>query len=206
MINMYYLAAFARPKGSKDKQKRKRRNENIKTVASTLAPAIGIYSRVPEKLLAKGSVTLLTRDILSNKRISDREVSQLSKKYNVPVRYGKRNEVIGNSIVLDPKLGTVSSFYHELGHLQDKKIIRSVAAKKSSVKYTLTTLRNEGIANINAIKTRGVKQLPHALGSYGGYLSWAFNRHRRGLAGVALGAGIIKAILDRKKKNKNRYD
>lgn len=209
-ISLYYLVDFARPQGAKDKQPRKQRNGNLKTVAAATLPAIGIYAGIPDKLLAKGSVHLLTQDLLQNGRISDSEISRLSKKYNVPVRYGKRSAVIGKAIVLHPKLSSVDTFYHELGHIQDKKIIKSVTGTKRTLglKSSLATLRNEAVANINAIKTRGLKHLGsstrHAAGSYAGHLSAIVKRHKTGLGNLALAGGVAKTIIDQRNKNKNK--
>lgn len=198
MIRMYYLSEFARPKGAKDKQKRKQKIINN----SLIGTGVSLYTGVPQRALWNISAI----PVLTGKKLSEQDISDLSQKYKVPITISDRNSLIKGKIHLNPKTATRSTFLHELGHLKDKGLVNRGKFKPRSLGFTLATLRNEGVANINAIKMGGIKQIPNAVGSYGTYIAGSLNRHKRSLGSLALGTGITKTLLDRKKKNKNRYD
>jgi hypothetical protein len=188
---MYYLANF-----------KKKENKSFTPLITSGVTAGAIYSNFPQNRLKSVSKKVASLE----RKLKESDVDSLSKKYKVTVNKSNKNALVNGQINLNPSTASKGTFFHELGHLKDKNLINKNNLNKNSLGYTLATLRNEGVANINAVKLRGIKQLPHALGSYGTYLASGASRHKRGLAGLTLGTGIVKTVLDRKKKNKNRYD
>lgn len=101
-------------------------------------------------------------------------------------------------LYLNRKAGR-STLEHELGHVRDKNI-RAPLSRSSHVN-TYRTLRNELVANTSAIRRRGVKQVPHALASYGTYVSKAAYDHPvlAALAAGSITTAAARRLLDEKK-------
>jgi hypothetical protein len=176
--------------------------------AGTVAPgAVGLttgaalMSGLPQRTVGRLGV----RTVKSyGSDMSDEEMRALSDKYNVAVTRGAKSSATRDGITLGGGTGNKQTFLHELGHYRDRGIIDTSDMDKSSLKYTLSKLRNEAVANINAVRLGGLKQIPHALGSYGSYLASGAVRHKKGLSGLAAGTGVAASgVLLHKKQSKS---
>jgi len=159
---------------------------------------------IPQQLANRGSRVAL--NFLDGRKdaLTDADLKRYSNKYGLPVtrasspRGASFKARVGPSGVL-PETGSIEigskrgkgAFFHELGHYRDAQSGKmKIKVPGQRIRNTLRTLRNEGMANIHAIKMRGLRQIPTSAASYGTYLSGAAYRHRNLLAPVAAaGAG-----------------
>lgn len=158
----------------------------------------GLLSGIPQRAVGRTGLATVKA---YGKDLSDEEMQALSKQYGVPVQKGTKSFAsIKDGITLGGGTGNRATFHHELGHIRDKGIIDRSNLEKGSVRHTLATLRNESVANLRAIGTGGLRQIPHALGAQSTYLAGAASRHRKGLAGISLGTGLAGSAYKKHRK------
>jgi superfamily II DNA or RNA helicase len=181
-------------------------SDTTSVVAPLIAGSVvggGLLSEVPQQLVGNAARSV----IKSNSPLSKAEVSALSKQYNIPIEQGEKSFATSKGMTLGKNSASLQTFHHELGHLRDPGRVDRRNLEPGSVRHTLATLRNEGVANIRAVGTGGLRQIPHAISSQTTYLMGAAKRHKKGLAGIALGSGALgtgSLMLRRTKKDEVR--
>lgn len=211
----YFLADFSR----KEKQKESPVLRNSLIGAGALAVGVpqAVMQAVPYKVMT------------NRKAAPDDELKRLAKKHNVKLHFGTDEEletlakrtgstlknssyalIDDNSMVLGRGgMRSKGTFYHELGHLKDKGYWYDPNTKPKGFKDTAIMLRNEGAANVNAIRMRGIKQVPDAALNTIMYLGTAGARHPLTLAGLTAAGGLGLHYLNKRKQqkqdNKNRF-
>lgn len=117
------------------------------------AAAAGLLSNLPQKGAGRAGLALVKA---YGDDMSDRELRELSRKYDVRVERGPKSFAsVSHGITLGGGTGNRATFHHELGHMRDTGIIDRSNLRKGSVQHTLATLRNESVANLRAIGTGG---------------------------------------------------
>lgn len=186
-------ASYGEKKAAIKQELTDRQKENL-TMAAPGAAGVGtagaLMSGIPQK--AVGRTGLATVKAYGGD-MSAEEMKQLADQYGIEVVKGKKSSAnkTKNRIQLGGGTGNRATFFHELGHIQDPGLIDRSNLEKGSVKHTLATLRNEAVANLRGVQKGGIKQIPHALGAQATYLASAAARHKRGLAGLAAGTGLL---------------
>jgi hypothetical protein len=102
-----------------------------------------------------------------------------------------------------------SVLYHEIGHGVDKNLIKSMVGEKPGLKSTLSMLRNEAAANINALKLRPgvlgkIDQAIFTMPQMAGYIGGAGARHPLISTGLSAGALYGGRALKERKKQKSK--
>jgi hypothetical protein len=205
---MYFLADFSR----KEKQK------DSPVLRNSLIGAGALAVGIPQAVMQVAPYGVMN----TLKALPDDELKRLANKHNVKLHFGTDDELE----ILAKRLGSAfknssyaipdhnlmvlgkggmrskGTFYHELGHLKDKGFWHDPKANPKGFKATVSMLRNEGAANVNAIKMRGIKQVPHAALNTVAYLGTAGARHPLTLAGLTAAGGLGLHYLNKRKQQK----
>lgn len=164
-----------------------------------LATGAALATAKPQEMAQRGAVALFKKIDSGYDKLTDADLERLSKEYGVEMKRGLsakgeekgiRAQAGKGGITLGPE-ASEATLRHEMGHLADKG--RMPIPNEPGLARTGVKLRNEAVANFNAIRSGGLSQVPHAASAMSTYLAGAARRHPLLAAAVTaptVGAGV----------------